>query len=371
MKMSTYLDYNATAPMRAEALAAFVQASEVAGNPASVHGSGRNSRAILETARRVLAESVGCKTAELIFTSGGTEADNLALLGTSSSRILTSAIEHDAVLAASPNAVRLPVSRDGVVDLEHLQRELAKSDDKPLVSILWVNNETGVIQPIGEIARLVHDAGGLLHVDAVQGFTKLPNVELLGADLISLSAHKIGGPVGVGALVVREGIALQARNLGGGQELGRRSGTQNVAGAVAFAKAAEVADAARKAETERLSGLRTQLEEAILGTAPEAIISGKEAKRVANTSNIILPGVPAETQVMSLDLAGFAVSAGSACSSGKVTKSHVLDAMYGDDGLSGSGIRVSLGYRTTAEEVSAFVAAWSSMRDRLSPAAKG
>jgi cysteine desulfurase len=367
--MSTFLDYNATAPIRPAVIEAMGEAARAHGNPSSVHRTGRAVRARIEAARRVVARLLEREDAEVIFTSGGTEADALAVRGLPGARIAVSAIEHDAILAAAPDAERSPVTPGGEIDLEALARIIG-AGAPGLLCVMWANNETGVIQPIAEIARIAHAAGWLLHVDAVQGAGRLDPAALAAADSIAVSAHKIGGPPGVGALIVRDGLALTPLIAGGGQEKGRRSGTENDVGIAGFAVAAESAMAERVAEQERLAALRDRLEAAVRARAPESRILGAEASRLANTASIALPGVPAETQVMALDLAGVAVSAGSACSSGKVKRSHVLDAMAPGDPIAGEAIRVSLGWASAGEDVDAFLAAWSAMRDRLSPAAK-
>lgn len=369
--IAVYLDHNATTPIRPTALDAMVEAARAVGNPSSVHGPGRAARARIEAARARVAALVGRPAAQLVFTSGGTEADALAIRGAGRTRLLASAVEHDAVLAAAAaagGAELIAVDGEGCVDLADLERRLA-SGEPALVSVMWVNNETGVVQPVAEVIRLAHAAGALVHVDAVQGAGKLDPAPLADADLVALSAHKIGGPAGGGALVVRPDVALRAIAVGGGQERGYRSGTENLAGIAGFGAAAEAIAATGPEEMLRLRVLRDRLEAAVRAAAPEALILGAGAERIATTSCIGLPGVPAETQVMSLDLAGVAVSAGSACSSGKVRRSHVLAAMLGDDPVAGQAIRVSLGWTTADADIDRFVAAWRAMRDRLSPAA--
>ncbi|EDP64997.1 Cysteine sulfinate desulfinase/cysteine desulfurase and related enzyme [alpha proteobacterium BAL199] len=370
MTAAVYLDHNATTPIRPAALDALVQTARAVGNPSSVHGAGRAARGRLETARSQVAALVGRPAAQVVFTSGGTEADALAVRGSNRQRCLVSAIEHDAVLAAADGAQRITVGAEGRVDLADLEQRLAAGDAPALVSVMWVNNETGVIQPIAEVVRLAHAAGALVHVDAVQGAGKLDPSSLAGADLIALSAHKIGGPAGVGALVVRPEVVVRALAVGGGQERGFRSGTENLPGIAGFGAAAEAIGATGGDEMRHARVLRDRLEAEVLALAPEARVFGQAADRVATTTCLGLPGVPAETQVMTLDLAGIAVSAGSACSSGKVKRSHVLAAMLGDDPITGQAIRISLGWTTTAADVDRFVAAWSAMRDRLSPTAR-
>jgi len=362
MNAPIYLDWNATAPLAAPARAAMVAAFDVVGNPASVHGAGRAARKIVETARLQIAGAVHSGAARIVFTGGGTEANAAALNGFPPETCLVSAIEHDCVYAPLHGAREIPVAADGLVDLGALEALIAERRPR-LVAVMLANNETGVVQPIAEIARLTRAAGVRLHCDAVQGLGKIAvDFEALGVDTLALSAHKIGGPQGVGALVVRDGIALDPLLRGGGQELGLRAGTHNVAGIAGFGAAAACAEPMSR-------DLRDRLEAAILAVSPHATIHGAGAPRLPNTSSIGLAGVSAETQVMALDLAGFAVSAGAACSSGKVKKSRVLAAMLAASGGAGEGagqaIRVSLGPTTTAADIDAFAAAWSDLADRL------
>lgn len=370
MGHTVYLDYNATAPIRPQVVEVMARAQMSGGNPSSVHGSGRRARAAVEDTRARLAGLIGAKPAEITFTSGGTEANNLALRGAFEGQGITdfivSAVEHDAVLAsvsalnAFVHHLRVePNGRPDLGQLETLLREIAAREGKVLVSVMLANNETGVISPLGDIVRLVKDhGGGLVHTDAVQAFGKRPvDFTGLGVDLMSLSAHKLGGPVGVGALVIREGVVLATQNRGGGQELGRRCGTENSAAIVGFAAAAEMA-ASEFQKFETLSAWRTRLETEVGSIAPDAIFFGTDSPRLANTSCFAVPDLPAETQVMALDLAGVEISAGSACSSGKVRRSHVLTAMGADESQAASGIRVSLGWRSREEDIDQFLDAW-------------
>jgi cysteine desulfurase len=321
-----------------------------------VHAAGRAANGLVERARDSVAAFAGCAPDAVVFTSGGTEALALALQGSRMARCLVSAVEHSAVLAARADATVIPVGRDGVIDLAALAARLA--DGPALVAVQHANNETGVVQPVAEIAALVAAAGGLLLVDAVQSAGKLP---LPAADFVALSAHKLGGPAGVGALIVRNPATLTAVQRGGGQERGLRGGTPNIPGIAGFAAAvAEARDWARVAM------LRDRLEAAAV--AAGAIIHGDSAPRLPHIANIGLPGVAGGTQVMALDLAGFMVSAGAACSSGKVAASHVLAAM-GLGKAAGEAIRVSLGPLTTADEVAAFIGAWTQMAQRSAKAA--
>lgn len=347
----TYLDHNATTPLRPEAASAMAAVLGRVGNPSSVHAAGRAARADVERARERVAALVNAAPEEVVFTSGGTEANNLALRGTGRP-VVVSAIEHDSVLHAVEAPLVVPVTSAGIVDLAALGEMMPQG---ALVSVMLANNETGVLQPVAEAAALVHAKGGLLHVDAVQAAGKIPvDMRALGADLMTLSAHKLGGPQGAGALVARAEVAAQLR--GGGQERGRRAGTENVPGIVGFGAAARLHE-----EYARLAELRDALEAELAG---EAVFFGREAARLPTTTCLALPGVPAETQVIALDLAGVMVSAGAACSSGKVRPSHVLTAMGVGAELAASAIRVSFGWTSSAADVEAFVAAWRQMRDR-------
>lgn len=350
---STYLDHNATSPIRPVALDAVVEALQAGGNPSSVHRPGRAARARLDRARRQVAALVGALPGEVVFTSGGTEANNLALRGRS--RVLVSAIEHESVLKAVADAERIPVDGNGLIDLAALERMLA--DGPALVSVMLANNETGVIQPIAEVVRLARAAGALVHCDAVQAAGKVPvDLHGLGVDYLSVSAHKLGGPGGVGALVVRDGAPLATDRVGGGQESYRRAGTENVAGIAGFGAAAEASH-----DGLDVSALRDRIEASMPGK-----VYGASAPRLPNTTCISMPGVKAETQVMALDLAGVAVSAGSACSSGKVARSAVLTAMGVDPAEAETAIRISCGWNTVFEDIERLIAAWQGLYIRVS-----
>ncbi|MCR9212595.1 MAG: cysteine desulfurase [Proteobacteria bacterium] len=369
MKQQIYLDFNATAPIRPEVIKAVTGAMEEGGNPSSVHQAGRTARNRVEEARSQVAALVGSKAQEIIFTSGGTEANNLALSAMGDRPLFVSAVEHDSVLGVldSKTATYLSVDSTGVLNLADLERILRDQQTPCFVSIMLANNETGVIQPIAEIATLIHEYGGLLHCDAIQAAGKIPiDFRALGTDMMSLSAHKLGGPQGMGALVLREGLAISPSLKGGGQELGRRAGTENVAGIVGFGVAAEIAKNGLEAY-QTISSLRDKMEKSIHDISPDAVVYGEAAPRLPNTSTISMPGVAAELQVMNFDLAGIAVSAGSACSSGKVKASHVLKAMGASDEEAGSAIRVSLGWSTTEKEIEAFVENWEKLYRRKSP----
>jgi cysteine desulfurase len=328
-----------------------------------VHRFGRLARRAVETAREQVAALINAAPAQIVFTGSGTEANNLAL-AQPGRRVVVSAIEHDSVLQAAGGAERAAVDRDGVVDLASLER-LLKSDPAPaIVAVMLANNETGVVQPVAEVAKLAHAHGALVHCDAVQAAGKIAiDVQALGADTLALSAHKFGGPQGVGALVVGDQVALRPLLLGGGQERGRRAGTENVAGIAGFGAAAEAARA-DLVRMDEIAAWRDAMEARLRRAAPEAVVFGAGGRRLPNTSCVAMPGVAAETQVMALDLAGIAVSAGSACSSGKVRASHVLAAMGAGD-LAGNAVRVSAGWRSAAEDFERFTEAWVSLWARL------
>lgn len=361
-----YLDYNATCPILPESERAVLSALATGGNPSSVHAFGRAARGAVEAARGRVAALVAGDPAQVVFTSGASEANMLALRALPTGRVLVSEIEHDSVLNAQAAAIRLPVDPEGRLDLNFLRETVAEGD---FVSVMAVNNETGVIQPIAEIADVVCGAGGRLHIDAVQAAGRISlDIAGLGATAISVSAHKIGGPPGVGALILGRGVALRAIMPGGGQERGRRGGTENTPGIAGFGAAAACVLESREREQVRLAELRGQLEQGLAEAGATVIAAG--SPRVANTMCAALPGVPSEKQVIALDLAGFAVSAGSACSSGKVKTSHVLNAMGLPDAVSGASIRVSMGWRTTAQEIDAFTAAYAAMAGRFGAMAK-
>ena len=364
-----FLDHNATTPLRPAVIAAMVAVLGEAGNPSSVHARGRAARRRVELARRQVAEAIGVPLGgEIVFTSGGTEANHLALRGLKApGRVLRSAIEHDCVRAAVPDAEPIPVTADGIVDLAALERLLR--DGAAVVSVMAANNETGVIQPIADVVRLAHAAGALVHCDAIQIVGKAGfDMAALGVDIATVSAHKLGGPQGMAALALAPKVPVRALTTGGGQEKGYRAGTENVAGIVGFGLAIEAAVAELDAYG-RLADLRDRLAARLVEIDPAAVVFGAQAPRVANTLSIAMPGVKAETQVMAFDLAGIGISAGSACSSGKVKTSHVLTAMGVASDLAAAAIRISLGRDTTDEEIRRMIEAWGELRTRTARSA--
>jgi cysteine desulfurase len=367
MAVQAYLDWNATAMLRRQARAAVAAALEVTGNPSSVHASGRAARRLVETAREQVAALVGVAARDVVFTSGGTEANVLALAPALGDTLLVSSIEHPSVRSGGRFAAahEIPVTAAGTVDLAALQR-LLEGRTRPLVSLMLANNETGVIQPVVEAAALVRAAGGLLHVDAVQGPGRIAcDFKTLGADLMTLSSHKIGGPQGVGALIRRDGLALDPQIKGGGQERGARAGTENAAGIAGFGAAAEAVRQAWPEEATQVVLLRNRLEAGIKAVAPKAVVFGAEAARLPNTTLFSVAGMKAETAVIAFDLEGVAVSSGAACSSGKVTPSHVLAAMAVPEGLARGAIRVSLGYATSDGDIGTILKAWEKLSESL------
>jgi cysteine desulfurase len=372
----SYLDWNATAPLRPEARAAMMIALESVGNPSSVHAEGRQARRLVENAREQVAALVGALPKNVVFTSGGTEANMLALTpaidvdGDRSprQRLLVSAIEHASVRSggrfAAADLEEIPVTPHGDVEIVgltvRLQQLAADGVGRLLVSVQAANNETGVIQRVPEIARLVHECNGLLHVDAVQAPGRIPcDFKAFGCDLLSLSGHKIGAPQGTGALIMREGIHVAPLITGGGQERGYRAGTENVAAIAGFGAAATVLMQEGDTHTDRMRSLRARLETGLQTIAPETVIFGAARERLPNTSLFAIPGVKAETALIALDLDGVAVSSGSACSSGKVAPSHVLAAMGISPELARGAIRISIGHTTTETEIEMFLSTWA------------
>jgi cysteine desulfurase len=371
-----YLDWNATTPLRREAKEAMAEAWGLLGNPSSVHAEGRHARRLVEDARAVIAGAVGALPRNVIFTSGGTEANALALSpglrrvsGAPAERLLVSAIEHASVLAGGrfsrESIGTLEVTEAGVLDLNRLTAAL-ENGPPTLVSLMLANNETGAVQPVAQAADIVHAAGGVLHVDAIQAFGKIPfDFRGLGADLITLSAHKIGGPKGAGAVILAEGVHGLAPLLrGGGQELGHRAGTENVAAIAGFGAAALAAMARLESQASQLETLRNRLETGLRGT-PGLVIFADKVARVPNTTLFTVPGLKAETAVIGFDLAGIAVSSGSACSSGKVQRSYVLDAMGFGGEFANGAVRLSMGWSTTDADIDRCLEAWRKLAGTL------
>jgi len=376
MPNRVYLDWNATTPLRPEARLAMAAAWEMAGYPSSVHAEGRQARRLVEDARAAVSAAVGARPQDVVFTSGGTEANALALTpglrrgtGEPVQRLLVSAIEHTSVLSGGrfpPEAIgTIQVTGSGLIDIDHLRRLLAVGRPA-LVSVMLANNETGALQPVGEVADIVHEAGGLLHVDAIQALGKIPfDIKSLRADLITFSAHKVGGPKGVGALVLAEETqGLEPLLRGGGQELGRRAGTENVAGIAAFGAATTAAMAALAGDISRLHALRERLENGLQQT-PGIIVFSAEVPRLPNTTLFTVPGLKAETAVIGFDLGGIAVSSGSACSSGKVQPSHVLAAMGFGKELAQGAVRLSMGWSTSEADIDLTLEAWRKLANAL------
>ncbi len=370
-----YLDHNATSPVRAEVRQAADRALAMGGNASSVHAGGRAARALIEQARAQVAALAGARSEDVIFTSGGTEANALALWGAVQgaadmdarlTRLFVSSIEHESVLANAASLAErfaglrletIPVTADGVADLEALRLLLREGKGRALIALMAANNETGVVQPVAEAAALAREAGALLFADCVQAAGK---IALAQADYLTLSAHKIGGPQGVGALILREGAPFAARTLGGGQERGRRAGTENLSGIAGFGAAAEIA--AR--EIGRCAALRDRFETGLMRLAPEAVIFGANEARLANTSNFALPGMTAETALMALDLDGVMMSSGAACSSGKVKPSHVLRAMGVGEELARCALRASFGWNSQEADADAALVSLNNLLTR-------
>lgn len=372
-KRAVYLDNAATTPVRPEVLDAMLPylGKDAFGNPSSAHRFGRAARVGIEEAKRGLAEALDAEPSQVIFTSGGTEADNLAVIGAALAardrggpfRVAVSAIEHKAVLGAA-HAVRhlggedvvLPVSASGAVEEDALGETLARG--VAVVSVMWVNNEVGAIQPVARIGERCRAAGAAFHTDAVQAFGKIP-VSLAHADatFLTVSGHKIGAPKGVGALIVRDRHAIEAIVHGGGQQFGLRPGTENVPGIVGLGRAAELAAAEQAEFAARVAALRDELERRVLAAVPDAVINAWTAERAPHVSNVSIPGTDSEALLMHLDLAGIACSSGSACSTGAVEPSHVLTAMGVPRELGVAALRFSFGKDNTAEDVEAVAAA--------------
>lgn len=363
-----YLDYNATAPIRTEVIELMSDVMKEGGNPSSVHALGRTAKSRLETARSQIAEVLNCRAQMIIFTSGGTEANNMAILNSKRSRLITTNAEHNSVNLSKDSfegkVDMLSINSDGLINLEDLKELLLNDGDQRIVSILLANNETGVIQDIESISKITKDAGALLHVDAIQAFGKIPlDFQSLDVDMMSISSHKIGGPQGVGALIALEKLPVRSSIIGGGQEVGRRGGTENIAGIAGFGLAASMISRSLE-KMKELEEWRNYVEQEILIKASGSMCLGHNSKRLPNVSTIYMPNVRSETQVMNFDLDKICVSSGSACSSGKVKASHVIMAMTNDDEIASSTVRMSMGWNTKREDIDAFISSWLKMWGR-------
>lgn len=360
-----YLDHNATTPLKPGVRDSMLEALDFAGNASSVHRIGREARRKLEESRETIRRCINAGPRDVVvFTSGATEANNMVMQGVATERMLVSAIEHPSILQSAPAEKEIiPVLPSGVIDLAALEKTLAGNTRQTLISVMMVNNETGVIQPVAAVVELARKHGALVHTDAVQAASRLPvDLQRLGVDFMTLSAHKIGGPQGSGCLIVANCAVVEPLIRGGGQEKNLRGGTENLAGIVGFAKAAELTD---PAEFQKLAPLRDKIEAILQEHAPELRIFGQAEGRVANTSMMAIPGATSETQLIALDLAGICVSNGAACSSGTVKSSHVLRAMGADKDTASCALRVSLGWNTTETDVDTFIRKWIEMYDRI------
>jgi cysteine desulfurase len=354
MRPSIYLDYNATQPIKPAVRDAMIDILAGPTNASSVHQLGQRARSRVERARASVATLIGARPSDILFTSGATEANATVLRGVGLRQVV-SAVEHPSIRAAATDPFVIPVDGNGLIQLDSLERLLAGIGEPALVSIMLANNETGVIQPVAVAARIVHAHGGLLHSDAAQAPGRIPvDVVALGVDLMTLSAHKMGGPQGAGALYIRDGLTLAPLLLGGGQEQRRRGGTENVAAIVGFGVAADLA-----ADGPDSTELRNAMEARLTQAAPEIAVHGALAPRLGNTSCFGVPGLSAETALIALDLMGIAVSSGAACSSGAVEPSPVLLAMGVAQATAREAIRVSLGWATTPAEVDHLVESWT------------
>lgn len=363
-----YLDYNATALIRPEVIELMAEVMREGGNPSSVHAYGRNAKARLEGARAAIVDAINCRPQMVIFTSGGTEANNMAVFSCGRDHLITTNAEHDSMRSVTERfdgkTDIIAVDDNGLVDLDMLEELLKEDGENTIVSILYANNETGVLQDLEAISKITRQAGALLHIDAIQAFGKVPlNFMEMGVDMVSISSHKIGGPQGVGALIVREKLPVKSFILGGGQEHGRRGGTENIAGIAGFGLAVSmIPEALEKMETLRI--WRDEIETDLKQYAPDVMFLGQDTARLPNVSTIYMPGVTSETQVMNFDLARICISAGSACSSGKVKASHVGLAMTGDEKIASCTIRMSLGWASVHSDVEAFLKVWKKQYDK-------
>jgi cysteine desulfurase len=363
MTEAVYLDHNATTPIKPDVLSLMTNVLAETGNASSIHSFGRAARKHVETARRQVAEMVGAKPNQVVFTSGATESNNTVLCAYRDQRVMISAIEHPSVFNVLPEAELIPVTKDGVVDLEKFKAMLNEGEAPSLISVMMVNNEIGTIQPIEEISRIAKEIHPdvQIHTDAVQAAGRINiNMPAMGVDYLSLSAHKMNGPQGIGALISGPGAKPVKMLCGGGQEKSMRAGTENVPAIAAFGKASELATTDMQ-DYQKLASLREKMEKKMKEIAPELIIFAENAPRVANTSAVSLPGTPAQTQVMFLDLEGIAVSSGSACSSGSVKQSPIASAMGITEEQMSGAFRISMGWGTTEKDIDRMLEAWSKM----------
>ena len=360
----TFLDHNATSPLRPEVRESMSQWLGFPGNASSIHKAGREARKRIEEARATIAQMLNTGARDVIvFTSGATEANNMVIKGSGMERVIVSSIEHPSVLQAAHNAELIPALPSGLIDLAALDKMLEGNTRQTLVSVMMVNNETGVIQPVDEVVKIARKRGALVHTDAVQASGRVAvDIQALGVDFLTLSAHKMGGPQGMGCLVVANCVGVAPLLSGGNQEKSLRAGTENLAAIIGFARAAQLVDVE---EYRKLGVLRDKLEKELRAMVPGLKIFGFDAPRVHNTSMFALPGASSETQLIALDLAGICVSNGSACSSGTVKPSHVLKAMGASDAECAASLRVSLGWNSTTKDIDYFLAKWGEMYQRV------
>ena len=364
MTARSYLDFNATAPIRPEVIRAMVEGMKQGGNASSVHTEGRSARSSVEKSRKLVANLVGCDSRAVIFTGSGTEANNQALNCTGHEQLIVSSIEHESVLKARTNVSICPVTSEGVINLEELEKILHGNKLSKIVSLMYANNETGVIQPVIDATLLAHKYGALMHCDAVQAAGKIPiDFSKLNVDFLSLSAHKIGGPQGVGALISKDHNVIKGLIRGGGQENGLRAGTENVPGIIGYGVAAEAA-LLQLENFNQLCLLRNELEKRLLEIGSSITFFAQNIKRLPNTSKFATPGLASEVQVMAFDLDGVSISAGSACSAGRIDTPYVLSAMGVEDDLAKCAVRVSLGWTTTQFDVDRLITSYEALYAR-------
>lgn len=359
-----YLDYNATAPIRPEVIELVTKIMHEVGNASSVHSHGRTARKYVEDARVQVANMCGVDPEQVIFTSGATEATNAALCHFKNKKTLISTIEHPAVVDSLPDAIKIPVTKDGLIDLDAYKTILNEGQAPAIVSVMLINSETGVIQPISQMAQMAHEKGALFHTEIVQGTGRIKiDMDELGIDYMSLSAHKFAGPQGVGALILRKGLEAPKFMRGGGQEKNCRAGTHNTAGIAGMGLAAQIA-IENIDHYQKIGDMRDDLERRLKQVSDKVVIYGENAPRICNTTNVGVKGLPAQTQMMALDLQGISVSSGSACSSGSFKPSHVLLAMGVSEEDAKSALRISMGWGTTSADIDHFIKTWSQLVSR-------